>query len=137
MKPLDAIEAGATLKQVLNGIERGLILEALEKFKWNVAEVAIFFAITRQGLLRKIDLYKIKRSAPSLTGLQSRESVAAALSNLIAEKLLKAEGALYFFPAPPEALASQQTFFVWNKDTFQGEKTHESAYSPVDLLEPA
>lgn len=64
LSPIEEIERGQTLKQIVDDYERVIISEALAKYHWNRSKVAELFQITRQGLLKKISKYKLdKRKA--------------------------------------------------------------------------
>ncbi|MBN8556044.1 MAG: sigma-54-dependent Fis family transcriptional regulator [Deltaproteobacteria bacterium] len=62
--PVEEIEKGMTLKNIVDDYEKQIISDALQKYHWNKSKVAELFQITRQGLLKKIGKYKLdKRKA--------------------------------------------------------------------------
>lgn len=64
LSPIEEIERGQTLKQIVDDYEKQIISEALAKYHWNRSRVAELFQITRQGLLKKIAKFKLdKRKA--------------------------------------------------------------------------
>lgn len=64
LSPIEEIERGQTLKQIVDEYEKQIISEALAKYHWNRSRVAELFQITRQGLLKKISKFKLdKRKA--------------------------------------------------------------------------
>lgn len=69
MSPVDEIERGRTLKDLVDEFERGIISEALARYHWNKSRVAELFQITRQGLLKKIAKYKLDKRKLSKDGL--------------------------------------------------------------------
>jgi transcriptional regulator with PAS, ATPase and Fis domain len=63
VSPLEEIEKGKTLKELVDEYERRIIADSLQKYHWNKTRVAELFQITRQGLLKKITKHKLdKRS---------------------------------------------------------------------------
>lgn len=118
MKPIDAIRKGATLKQVLQRIEKDVITEALEGLGWNYHQTALFLAITRQGLTKKIERLGIKCQKTTRRLSRHSESVAYDLATEIVKRLRAGEGSLYFFRSPPQVLATENIFLEWNADTF-------------------
>jgi transcriptional regulator with PAS, ATPase and Fis domain len=66
LSPIEEIERGHTLKQIIDEYEKQIISEALAKYHWNRSRVAELFQITRQGLLKKIAKFKLdKRKSQS------------------------------------------------------------------------
>lgn len=65
MSPVEEIEKGKTLKNLVDDYEKRIISDALAKYHWNKSRVAELFQITRQGLLKKITKFKLdKRKKP-------------------------------------------------------------------------
>lgn len=65
MSPVEEIEKGKTLKDLVDEYEKKIISDALAKYHWNKSRVAELFQITRQGLLKKITKFKLdKRRKP-------------------------------------------------------------------------
>src|SRR5690606_27531724 len=54
LSPIEEIEKGRPLKQIVDEFERRIVSEALLKYHWNKSRVAELFQITRQGLMKKI-----------------------------------------------------------------------------------
>ncbi len=61
MSPVEEIEKGKTLKDMVDEYERRIISDALHKYHWNKSRVAELFQITRQGLLKKITKFKLDK----------------------------------------------------------------------------
>jgi len=61
LSPIEEIEKGSTLKDLVDIYEKQIINEALAKYHWNKSRVAELFQITRQGLLKKIAKYKLDK----------------------------------------------------------------------------
>lgn len=65
LSPIEEIEKGMTLKEIVDSFEKQIVSEALSKYHWNKSRVAELFQITRQGLLKKISKYHLdKRRKP-------------------------------------------------------------------------
>ena len=61
ISPVEEIEKGRTLKDLVDEYEKRIISESLAKYHWNKSRVAELFQITRQGLLKKITKYKLDK----------------------------------------------------------------------------
>lgn len=61
LSPIEEIEKGMTLKQIVDDYEKQIVAEALAKYHWNKSRVAELFQITRQGLLKKIAKYHLDK----------------------------------------------------------------------------
>lgn len=61
LSPIEEIEKGTTLKQIVDSYEKQIVSEALSKYHWNKSRVAELFQITRQGLLKKITKYHLDK----------------------------------------------------------------------------
>jgi len=61
MSPVEEIEKGKTLKELVDEYEKKIISESLQKYHWNKSRVAELFQITRQGLLKKITKFKLDK----------------------------------------------------------------------------
>ncbi|MDB5037369.1 MAG: Two-component system response regulator [Bacteriovoracaceae bacterium] len=61
LTPIEEIEKGMTLKNIVDGYEKQIVSEALAKYHWNKSRVAELFQITRQGLLKKIAKYHLDK----------------------------------------------------------------------------
>ncbi len=61
LSPIEEIEKGMTLKQIVDDYEKQIVSEALGKYHWNKSRVAELFQITRQGLLKKIAKYHLDK----------------------------------------------------------------------------
>lgn len=61
LSPIEEIEKGRTLKDIVDAYERRIIGEALAKYHWNKSRVAELFQITRQGLMKKITKHKLDK----------------------------------------------------------------------------
>lgn len=61
MSPIEEIEKGRTLKDIVDTYEKKIISEALGKYHWNKSRVAELFQITRQGLMKKITKHKLDK----------------------------------------------------------------------------
>jgi DNA-binding NtrC family response regulator len=57
---LDRLDAGSSLKTMVHGYEKKLILAALEKFEYNQLDTANFLGIPRRTLNNKIHVYGIE-----------------------------------------------------------------------------
>lgn len=61
LSPVEEIEKGKTLKELVDEYEKRIISDALAKYHWNKSRVAELFQITRQGLLKKITKFKLDK----------------------------------------------------------------------------
>jgi len=61
LSPIEEIEKGRTLKDIIDEYEKRIIGEALSKYHWNKSRVAELFQITRQGLMKKISKHKLDK----------------------------------------------------------------------------
>lgn len=61
LSPIEEIEKGRTLKDIVDAFEKKIIAEALSKYHWNKSRVAELFQITRQGLMKKISKHKLDK----------------------------------------------------------------------------
>lgn len=59
--PMEEIEKGRTLKEIVDEFEKKILSEALAKYYWNRSRVAELFQITRQGLMKKISKHKLDK----------------------------------------------------------------------------
>jgi transcriptional regulator with PAS, ATPase and Fis domain len=68
MNPYDALNGGASLKQIMRSIEKQILIRVLETMNYNLTQTAWKLQITRQGLVKKMDLLEIgnpKAQSPS------------------------------------------------------------------------
>ncbi len=61
LSPIEEIEKGRTLKDIVDTYEKKIIAEALSKYHWNKSRVAELFQITRQGLMKKIAKHRLDK----------------------------------------------------------------------------
>jgi len=61
LSPIEEIEKGRTLKDIVDTYEKKIISEALGKYHWNKSRVAELFQITRQGLMKKIAKHRLDK----------------------------------------------------------------------------
>ena len=61
LSPIEEIEKGRTLKNIVDAYEKRIIGDALAKYHWNKSRVAELFQITRQGLMKKIAKHKLDK----------------------------------------------------------------------------
>lgn len=61
LSPIEEIEKGRTLKDIVDEFEKKIVAEALSKYHWNKSRVAELFQITRQGLMKKIAKHKLDK----------------------------------------------------------------------------
>lgn len=61
LSPIEEIEKGRTLKDIVDEFEKRIISETLSKYHWNKSRVAELFQITRQGLMKKISKHKLDK----------------------------------------------------------------------------
>jgi DNA-binding NtrC family response regulator len=61
LSPIEEIEKGRTLKDIIDTYEKKIISEALGKYHWNKSRVAELFQITRQGLMKKITKHRLDK----------------------------------------------------------------------------
>lgn len=61
LSPIEEIEKGRTLKDIVDTYEKKIISEALSKYHWNKSRVAELFQITRQGLMKKIAKHRLDK----------------------------------------------------------------------------
>lgn len=61
LSPIEEIEKGRTLKDIVDTYEKKIISDALAKYHWNKSRVAELFQITRQGLMKKITKHKLDK----------------------------------------------------------------------------
>lgn len=61
LSPIEEIEKGRTLKDIVDAFEKKIIAEALGKYHWNKSRVAELFQITRQGLMKKISKHRLDK----------------------------------------------------------------------------
>jgi transcriptional regulator with PAS, ATPase and Fis domain len=61
LSPIEEIEKGRTLKDIVDTYEKKIISEALAKYHWNKSRVAELFQITRQGLMKKITKHRLDK----------------------------------------------------------------------------
>lgn len=59
-KLLAGIQSGRSLKEVVEEIEKRMILEALDNCRWNQLQAARALGLSRQGLIKKMKRYEIK-----------------------------------------------------------------------------
>ena len=58
---LSSTTHGARLKDSLDAIQRKMVLEALQKYRWNKTRAAEDLGITRRGLIKMIERYELDR----------------------------------------------------------------------------
>lgn len=61
LSPIEEIEKGRTLKDIVDSYEKKIIAEALSRYHWNKSRVAELFQITRQGLMKKIAKHQLDK----------------------------------------------------------------------------
>jgi two-component system response regulator HupR/HoxA len=59
---LPSVLSAATLRETVDNLERQLIQDALQNFRWNKTKVAKKLGLSRLGLQKKIDRLEIKKT---------------------------------------------------------------------------